>query len=527
MQNISPQQESETARQNSLAVWFSGKSVAIFFLGFAAGLPLLLIFSTLSMWLREAGVSRSTVTFFSWAALAYSFKFLWAPLVDLLPLPVLTRRLGRRRAWLCLAQIGIVLSIVAMALIDPSASAGQQGGHALLFMSFATVALGFSAATQDTVIDAYRIECAAEKYQAILASMYIAGYKVGMLVSGAGSLFLAQVLGTSGEFYSYHAWRLTYLVMAFVMGIGVVTTLIIREPEQREERVSYHYPVREYLRLLLLFFCCATVFAVCFFYGGVWLVSLKKTMSSNLAGFVLESVRFLCSLGCSAAVAWCFIAAGLVNRQMVRRSYIEPVTDFFIRYGVKSALVILVLIGCYRFSDIVLGVIANVFYMDMGFSKGDIAAVSKVFGFLMSLLGGFLGGGLALRYGVYKVLLLGALLSSATNILFLLLTRSGADITMLAVVVSADNLAAGVAGAAFVAFLSSLTSYSFTAVQYAIFSSLMTLIPKFFGGYSGTIVAGVGYDLFFLFTAVAGLPVLVLIWLVWKKTAAGGAAQDR
>ncbi len=262
------QQGSIGARRSSSVIWFSPKSIAIFFLGFAAGLPLLLIFSTLSMWLREAGVSRSTVTFFSWAALAYSFKFLWAPLVDLLPLPLLTRLLGRRRAWLFLAQLGVILSIVTMALIDPATSAGQQGGHALLFMSFATVALGFSSATQDTVIDAYRIECAPERYQAVLASVYIAGYRVGMVVSGAGSLFLAQMLGTSGELYSYPAWRLTYLVMALVMGIGVVTTLNIREPEHRAEKVIYHYPVREYLRLLFLFFCCAAVFGGCFFYGG-------------------------------------------------------------------------------------------------------------------------------------------------------------------------------------------------------------------------------------------------------------------
>ncbi len=518
---MTAQQDSIEARQSGLAIWFSPKSIALFFLGFAAGLPLLLIFSTLSMWLREAGVSRSAVTFFSWAALAYSFKFLWAPLVDLLPLPLLTRLLGRRRAWLWLAQLGVILSIAAMALIDPAASAGEQGGHALLLMSFATVALGFSAATQDTVIDAYRIECAPERYQAVLASVYIAGYRVGMVVSGAGSLFLAQMLGTSSELYSYPAWRSTYLVMALIMGIGMLTTLCIREPEQRQERQIHHYPAWEYLRLLFLFCCCAAIFAGCFFYGGIWLVSLKETLSSKLAGFCLESLRFLGSLGCSAVVAWCFSLAGLVDRQMVYRSYIAPITDFFRRYGIESALIILLLIGCYRFSDIVLGVIANIFYMDMGFSKADIAAVSKVFGVVMSLLGGFIGGGLALRYGVYKVLMLGAVLSSATNILFLLLTRSGADIIMLYVVISADNLAAGVASAAFVAFLSSLTSYSFTAVQYAVFSSLMTLIPKFIGGYSGTIVAGAGYDLFFLFTAAAGLPVLLLIWLVWRRTKKG------
>ncbi len=501
-----------------LQPWFSSRSVAMFFFGFAAGLPLLLIFSTLSMWLREAGVSRSAVTFFSWAALPYSFKFIWAPLVDLLPVPLLGHLLGRRRAWLCIAQGGVIASISAMALVDPAASFVRPESHALLFMSLATVCLGFSSATQDIVIDAYRIECAEEKYQALLASVYMAGYRVGMLVSGAGSLFLAQALGTSAATYSYPAWRSTYLVMALIMGVGLVTTLVVSEPQQGPDKKVYQYPGREYLRLLALFFCCVVIFAVSFFYGGVWLVAVKEMAQSHVAGFFIESGRFLGSLGCAAVVAWLFMVSGLVNRQMVQQSYIAPVVDFFIRYGVRSALVILLLIGCYRFSDIVLGVISNVFYLDIGFSKADIAAVSKSFGLVMGLLGGFLGGGLVLRYGVYKILLLGAALSAATNVLFLLLTGSGANLAMLAAVISVDNLAAGVAGAAFVAFLSSLTSYSFTAMQYAIFSSLMTLMPKFIGGYSGTIVASAGYDFFFLFTAAAGIPVVALIWLVWKQS---------
>ncbi len=507
--------------REKLQAWLVPGSFAMFFFGFAAGLPLLLIFSTLSMWLREAGVSRSAVTFFSWAALAYSFKFIWAPLVDLLPIPLLTRLLGRRRGWLCLAQLGVIASIIAMALIDPAVSSAGSGSHALLFMSLATVGLGFSSATQDTVIDAYRIECATKEYQALLASIYIAGYRVGMLVSGAGSLFLAQALGTSVQAYSYAAWRSTYLMMALVMVVGLGTTLVVREPE-RDGIQEYRYPGGQYLRLLVLFFCCVAVFAFSFFYGGVWLEPVKELAQSAYAAFFIESGRLLASLGCTASVAWLFVATGAVDRQMVRQSYIAPVADFFVRYGVKSALIILLLIGCYRFSDIVLGVISNVFYLDLGFSKADIAAVSKTFGLFMGLLGGFLGGGLALRYGVYKILLLGAVLSAATNVLFLLLTRVGSDIPMLALVIGADNLAAGVAGAAFVAFLSSLTSYSFTAVQYAIFSSLMTLMPKFIGGYSGTIVASAGYDLFFLFTAVAGIPVVVLIWLVWKKVGERG-----
>lgn len=490
------------------------QAVALFFLGFSAGLPLLLIFSTLSMWLREAGVSRSAVTFFSWAALAYSFKFLWAPLVDLVPIPILTRVLGRRRAWLLLAQFAVVGSIVAMACIDPL---GGLENHALLLMSFAAVGLGFSSATQDTVIDAYRIECAEESMQALLGSMYIAGYRVGMLASGAGSLFLAQWLGTSARLYQYSAWRTTYEIMALLMGVGLVTTLLIREPPQVEEGQPHQYAATDYLRLFLFFLCCAGVFAASFFYGGSWLAGMQDGGNSPLAIFFYEGGRFGCSLVFAVLFGWSLSLAGFVNRQMVYHCYVVPVADFFVRYGVRTALILLLLVGFYRLSDIVLGVISNVFYLDLGFTKSDIAAVSKSFGLIMSLAGGFLGGMLSLRYGVYAILMLGAVLSAATNLLFLFLTRVGADIAMLALVIGADNLAAGVASAAFIAFLSSLTNISFTAMQYAVFSSIMTLMPKLMGGYSGTIVAAAGYDMFFLCTAAMGLPVMLLVWVVWRR----------
>ena len=191
------------------------KVVAMLFLGFSAGLPILLIFSSLSLWLREAGVERAAVTFFSWAALGYSFKFVWAPLVDRLPLPFLTSRLGRRRGWLLLAQLLIMASIVAMAMIDPAAE-GR-----LTWMAVAAVALGFSSATQDIVIDAYRIEAAESRLQGMMSASYIAGYRVGMIVAGAGALFLASSFGSTVAAYSYSAWQMAYLIMALAMSIGV------------------------------------------------------------------------------------------------------------------------------------------------------------------------------------------------------------------------------------------------------------------------------------------------------------------
>lgn len=495
------------------------QAISMLFLGFSAGIPLLLIFSTLSVWLSEAGASRSEVTFFSWAALGYSFKFIWAPLVDLMPLPFLTQKLGRRRAWLLLAQIFIIMAISWMAMVDPVAHAGN-----LTVMAFAAVFLGFSAATQDIVIDAYRIESSELSMQAMLASMYIAGYRIGMLVAGAGSLLLASHLGSSTAGYDYAAWRTTYLAMALVVLVGVVTTLRIAEPTTPRENVYVYSPAR-YRRLFVLFVLTAAAFALTFFISADMFENLQHwtqrtfPLFGQLTGFVVEIFRFAMAVTVAAVLARFGIAVGFVDKEMVHATYAHPVQDFFRRYGMKPALLLLALVGFYRLSDIVLGVVANIFYLDMGFSKDAIAFVSQTFGLGMTLLGGFLGGMLTLRFGVNVILFLGAFLSAITNLLFMLLAGAGADVVFLAVVIAADNLSAGLATTAFVAFLSSLTSISFTAVQYAIFSSVMTLMPKLIGGYSGSLVTAFGYKTFFLMTAVMGIPVLGLVWCVRRTMA--------
>ena len=502
--------------KQSLKVWGDPKVIAMLFLGFSAGIPILLIFSTLSVWLREAGVSRAAVTFFSWAALGYSFKFVWAPVVDLMPLPYLTRKFGRRRSWLLVAQVAIICAIGWMAAIDPADNINN-----LTVMALAAVMLGFSSATQDIVIDAYRIECSKTAMQAMLASTYIAGYRIGMLVAGAGSLFLASFLGTKSDSYSYDAWKITYLCMAVVMLVGVLTTLCIDEPE-RGNHEKHKYSVNQYLRFLTLFLLAILAFALTFFFSGNYAVELKSifgdilTAWSGITDFLIEFLRFLLAVGVALSVAKVAELSGLVDTQMVRQTYIAPIKDFFVRYGGKTALVILLLVGFYRLSDIVLGVVSNVFYLDMGFSKNVIAGITKSFGLAMILVGGFLGGMLTVRFGVLSILFVGAFLSSVTNLLFMVLAGSGTDVTLLTLVIAADNLSAGIATTAFIAFLSSLTSISFTAVQYAIFSSIMTLFPKLIGGYSGTMVSTFGYEKFFLLTAVMGIPVLFLIWLVQK-----------
>ena len=496
---------------HSLQSFGHPRVITMLFLGFSAGLPLLLIFSSLSLWLREAGVERSAVTFFSWAALGYSFKFVWAPLVDKLPIPFLTRRLGRRRGWMLLAQGSIIASIIGMALIDPA-----QGQTSLTMMALAAVLLGFSSATQDIVIDAYRIESADVSLQALMSSTYIAGYRIGMLVAGAGALFLASDFGSTRDAYDYQAWQWAYLIMAMTMFVGVFTTLVISEPTTRETRMPSR-STGDYAGFLFMFVAAVTGFILLFYYSSELAAELSRTLTEVLgakaiAGFLVETAR----LGMGVAAAWLVatlvIRAGVVNRAMMQDTYIAPLQDFFRRYGLKSALVLLLLVGVYRISDIVLGVIANVFYQDMGFTKPEIAGVVKTFGLFMTIAGGFLGGLLSVRYGVIRILLLGAILSAATNLLFIALAATGHDLGMLYLVISVDNLSAGLASAAFVAFLSSLTNIQFTAMQYAIFSSLMTLFPKILGGYSGTIVDSLGYASFFMLTALLGLPVLVLVW---------------
>jgi len=487
--------------------------VTMLFLGISAGLPLLLIFSSLSLWLREAGVERAAVTYFSWAALGYSFKFVWAPLVDTLPVPLLTGFFGRRRAWLLLSQSMIMIAIAAMAFIDPAT-------NTLATMAWAAVLLGFSSATQDIVIDAYRIESAETEMQALMSSTYIAGYRIGMLSAGAGALFLATYFGSTMGDYQYQAWQITYLLMAALMLIGVMTTLLIDEPERNT--ISTPQSNQHYLGFFLLFVLAVTGFVSSFYFTADFAVVSKSALTSlvansHLAGALVELYRLMIALAVAAIVAKLLVMSGLVDGKKVVDTYVEPIHDFFQRYGWSLAWLLLALIGLYRISDIVLGVISNVFYQDLGFTKPEIASVVKTFGLLMTIVGGFFGGILAVRFGVLKILFLGAVLSALTNLLFMLLAQSGHDMTMLYIVISADNLSAGLASAAFIAFLSSLTNISFTAVQYAIFSSLMTLLPKILGGYSGTMVETMGYQKFFLLTALMGIPVLLLIFWANKR----------
>jgi PAT family beta-lactamase induction signal transducer AmpG len=420
----------------TLLVYTEAPTLRMLLLGFSAGLPLLLVFGTLSFWLREAGIDRTTIGYLSWVGLAYGFKWVWAPLVDRLPIPVLTRLLGRRRSWLLLSQAVIMVALVGMALTDPKL--------ALLPVVWCALAVAFASATQDIVLDAYRIESADVQRQAALAAAYQTGYRMAMIWAGAGVLWIAaraEVVNAAGvASYQHGAWQTAYLVMAASMLLGVVTVLFSPEPARHELP-----PARN---------------------AADWLKS----------------------------------------------ALIEPFADFLRRYG-KQAALILMLIAVYRISDVVMGIMANPFYVDMGYTKGEVASVTKVYGVIMTLLGAFVGGVLAMRFGVMRVLMLGAVLSAASNLLFAWLGSRGHDVQALVFVISADNLSSGIASAAFIAYLSSLTNINYSATQYALFSSMMLLLPKFLAGYSGVYVDAWGYASFFTATALLGLPVLALVWL--------------
>jgi PAT family beta-lactamase induction signal transducer AmpG len=415
-----------------LRVYLEWPSVRMFFLGFSAGLPLLLVLGTLGFWLREAGIDRSTIGYLSWVALFYAGKWLWAPLVDRVPILFLTKRLGRRRSWLLFAQALIIFGLIGMATTDPKQNLEPIVWFALL--------VAFGSATQDIALDAFRIESAKAQYQAALAASYQTGYRLAMIWAGAGALWLAARAETTTGVYLAEAWQFAYLCMALSIGVGVVTTLLSPEPQS---------------------------------------VLLPKARSAG---------------------------------QWLQQTLIQPFADFIGRYR-WQAFLILGLIAIYRISDVVMGIMANPFYVDMGYTKYEVAAITKVFGVIMTLLGAFLGGLLTMRFGVMRVLFLGGVLSAASNLLFAWLSTRGHDLNGLVWVISADNLSSGIASAAFIAYLSSLTNVQYSATQYALFSSMMLLLPKWFAGFSGVYVDTFGYEHFFIATSLIGIPVLILITL--------------
>ncbi len=437
---------SSTDWQTAFRVYTRPRVIAMFFLGFAAGLPFPLVFTTLSTWLRDVGVERTTIGFFAWIGITYSIKVFWSPVVDRAKLPYINRIFGQRRGWMLTAQVGIILGLIGMAITNPT----QQ----ITLMAVFAFLVAFASATQDISIDAYRIEAVEREFQGAMAGMYQSGWRIAAaLVGGAGALYIAE----------YINWPMAYMIMGMCMLVGIVTVLMIDEPKKLVDRNTYmnEQKVIDYL---------------------------ERT------AHVSNALRM--------PIAW-FIGA-----------VICPFTEFFQRNG-RLALLILTFIALYRISDIVLANMAYPFYIDMGFSKAEIANIGKIFGVVMTIVGAMIGGLLVIRYGVMRILLLGAICVAATNLMFAQLAVSGKSLAGLTIVISADNFSGGLAGSAFIAYLSRLTNTMYTATQYALFSSLMTLIPKVISGFSGLIVDGYSYVAFFVYASLLGIPaILVVLYLI-------------
>jgi MFS transporter, PAT family, beta-lactamase induction signal transducer AmpG len=464
----------ETARKptwgQALAVYVERPVLSMLFLGFSAGLPFYLVFSTLSAWLRTAHIERATIGMLSWVGLMYSFKWMWAPVVDRVGLPGLDRWLGRRRSWMLVAQIGIMICLANVALGNPAESIAHIAVFAL--------GVAFFAATQDIAVDAWRIESASADKQGAMAAAYQIGYRTALMVASAGALILA---GESG-------FRTSYLTMAALVSIGIVTTFLVREParvistatENREHRVIDWLAERSH-----------------------WPSWAQKTG------------------------AW-FMGA-----------VVGPVVDFFGRYGLGLGLMIFAFISTYRLTDYVMGTMTNTFYIDMGFSLMDVGWVAKFFGWPSTLVGAVVGGLLVARLGRIHGLLLGSVLVILSNIFYAtygtyachlpldcaqtglfdfwpqhIQARGPATNLGLSFIVGFDNLALGVHGTSLIAFMSSLTSPKYTATQYATLSSLYSLPGKLLMGTSGFAVDALGYGDFFLYTACLSIPgLLLLLWL--------------
>jgi len=392
-------------------------------LGFSSGLPFLLVFSTLSAWLREAGISRTEIGMLSWVALAYSLKFLWAPIVDRYDVPVLARLLGRRRGWMALAQIVTAAGLAGIAFGDPQTHLPLTIASALL--------VAFASATQDVVIDGWRIDAAATERQGMMAASLQLGYRLALICAGAGALYIAEFVN----------WRSAYLAMAALMSVGLTATLMAPRLDEAAPR---------------------------------------------------ERLPF------AAAV-------------------MEPLTELFRRKG-PILIPILALVACFRLPDFVAGVMANPLYIDLGFSKADIANVSKLYGVWVGIAGAFAGGLAVTRLGLWWTLLIGAVIAAASNLMFSWLAVAGGRLDLLVLSISADNFAGGFAGSALVAYMSSLTAPGFAATQYALLSSLYALPGKLIGGGSGAVVDAYGYPVLFSATAAIGIPLVILCFVVRRDT---------
>lgn len=436
-----------------IGVYLDRRILAILFLGFASGMPLALVFATLSARLSEAGVDKTSIGLFMLAGLPYSLKFCWSPLIDRLPLGTVTRIFGQRRGWALLTQAALAGSLAGMALTDPQTQIG--------LLAVFTLLTAFCSASQDIVIDAYRIEMLEERQQGAGSAILVLGYRIGMLTSGAGALYLA----------SFFDWRTTYLVMSALVGVGVLTILMNREPRVPE--------------------------------GRAW--EGEARMAERLAR--RPGLR-----------PW---QAGLIG--WFYGAVVAPFAQFMSR---PNWLMILAFVTLYKLGDVMAGAMTMPFYLELGFSKIEIANVTKLMGLGATILGGLVGGIIVGRIGIMKSLLFCGLLQLASNLCFAWLAQVGHDIAALTLVITVENLSGGMGTAAFVAYLSSLCNVGYTATQYALLTSFAALARDTLAASSGRLVEELGWYSYYVMTAGTAVPGLLLLLLLAWRTHAGQPAAD-
>ena len=402
-------------------------------LAFSTGLPYLLVLPTLALRLREAGVPVTYIGLFSWLGLAYSLKFLWAPVIDGVDVPVLARLLGRRRAWLIVCQVFTAAALVGLGLSDPATG--------LLWTAVFTFLAAFGSATQDVVTDGWRIDAAPDERQGIMVAAYQLGYRIALLAAGAGALYIAQ----------FASWQASYAAMAALLGVGVVSTLLSPIVERAPG---------------------------------------EPALASRRIDF--------------------------------ERAVKAPLADLWRRMGPMLPWVLL-LMALYRVSDFLSGVMANPLYVDLGYSKVQIANVAKVYGVWISIVGAFAGGISVAKLGLFRTMVIGAVLQAVSHLAFAWLSLQAPTIAALTVAITADNFSLAFGGTALVTYMSALTSPGFTATQYALFSSLYALPGKVIAGGSGFVVQAWGYAAFFMMTAAILVPVTALLVFV-RRAPAGGLA---
>jgi PAT family beta-lactamase induction signal transducer AmpG len=409
----------------------------VLLMGFSSGLPLVLTAGTLSYWLAERGVSLTAIGLFGLVRASYSLKFLWSPLIDRLPIPLLTRRLGRRRSWALTIQLLLGLAILGLGMTDPE--------HDPAITALAAVVVAFLSASQDIVIDAYRIELLRPEEQGAGAAATQWGYRFGMLASGAGALYAASLGG----------WHVAYAVMAGLMLVGMVTVWLAPEP------------------------------------GGI--APPEQLPGTSAAARVAE---------------W------------LKRAVAAPFLDMFQRNGGPQLLVIVLFIVFYKFGDALAASMANPLYIELGFTKIEVATVAKVYGVLATLGGVALGGVLVLRWGVFPALLVCGGMQALSNLMYIAQLWAGHDVAMLALTIGGENLTGGMASAAFVAYLSGLCSRDFTATQYALLSSLATVGLNVLAASGGYLAQTLGWASFFVLSTLACVPsLLILVWLMRRTNA--------